>query len=85
MVLAPLLQSDLCGGKDARMSDVDAFPPALRCLPSPTSPSLSLQAHVQDSQLPQKARVGTDVSVGPHGSHGLPQCQALSNHQEGQH
>lgn len=70
-------------------SDVDAFSRMcvlpLQCLPSLTSPSLSLQAHVQDLQLPQKAWVGTDVSVGPHGSHGLPQCQALSNHQEGQH
>lgn len=49
------------------------------------SSSLSLQAHVKGPELLQKAWVGTDVSVGPHSSHGLLQRQALSDHQEGQH
>lgn len=57
----------------------------LQCLPLLASPPLSLQAHVQDAELLQKAWVGTDVSVGPDGSHGLPQRQALNNHQESQH
>ncbi|CAG09401.1 unnamed protein product [Tetraodon nigroviridis] len=42
-------------------------------------------AHVKNAELLQEAWVGEDVSVELHSSHGLPQRQALSDHQEGQH
>lgn len=58
---------------------------SLRCQGLSLSPPLPLQAHVKAPELLQEALVGTDVSMRPDGSHGLPQRQALHNHQEGQH
>ena len=89
VVLAPLEQRALCASKDVcgclTPMPLSVCVCALRCLPLLASSPLSLQAHIKRAQLLQKAWVGTDVSVGPHSSHGLLQRQALSDHQEGQH
>lgn len=49
------------------------------------SPPLPLQAQVEAPELLQEARVGEDVPVRFDCGHGLPEGQALGDHQEGEH